>query len=80
MSEIITQKKLENTLKISKSEAVVSSLDISKIFEKQHKHTLEKIRELINNLTAENVAVKSYFIDDSYIISLPSFNLSYFLI
>ena len=42
MSSIVTKEKLENTLKILKSEAVVSSVDISRVFEKQHKHTLEK--------------------------------------
>ena len=47
MSEIVAKQKLEKTLKILNSEAVVSSVDISRIFEKQHKHTLEKIRELI---------------------------------
>jgi len=67
MSKTITQKKTENTLNILKNEAVVSSLDVSIIFEKQHKDILLKIRELINKLTAEEFSVKNYFIDGSYV-------------
>ena len=82
MDDIIAKDKLEKTVIVSKSGAYVKSNDIAKIFEKQHKHILEKIRELKKSLEADfsTSRIREYFIDSSYIDSRgkenPRYNLT----
>ena len=53
-----------NNLVIMKDrQAVTDSLKVAEVFEKQHRHVLEKAR----NLTAENSAVKNMFVETTYI-------------
>jgi len=47
---------------LNNNQAVTSSLQVSETFEKQHKHVLDSIE----NLTAENPAVKSFFHKSAY--------------
>lgn len=44
-------------------QAVTDSLKVAEVFEKQHRHVLEKVR----NLTAKNSAVKNMFVETTYI-------------
>lgn len=44
-------------------QAVTDSLKVAEVFEKQHRHVLEKAR----NLIAENSAVKNMFVETTYI-------------
>lgn len=53
-----------NNLVVSRDrQAVTDSLKVAEVFEKQHRHVLEKAR----NLTAENSAVKNMFVETTYI-------------
>ena len=81
MSKSISQSQLEKTVKIlNNGEAVVSSLDISKIFNRTHKYVLSKIRAEIVNLEAININPQKYFMESSYIDSrgktVPRYNLT----
>lgn len=46
-------------------QAVTTSLKIAEVFKKEHKHVMEAIRKL----TAENLAVRKMFVEDSYLNS-----------
>jgi len=61
---------IEKTVKIlSKGEAVVSSLDIAKVFGKEHNELLRIIRRKIEFLTVEKFNSENYFILDDYVNS-----------
>ncbi len=69
MTKSITKKAVSDTVKITKKGATVQSDRVAKVFDKAHKHLLSQIDKEISFLTAENLAVKSYFIEDDYINS-----------
>jgi Rha family phage regulatory protein len=56
----------EKLVNIKESQALTSSLIIAKRFNKSHTNVLANIRELIDKLTLENLAVRNYFISSSY--------------
>lgn len=47
---------MNDLVQLSKNEAVCSSLDVSKKFQKKHKHILEKIEKILSEEPAENSA------------------------
>lgn len=54
---------MNNLVVLRDRQAVTDSLKVAEVFEKQHRHVLEKAR----NLTAENSAVKNMFVETTYI-------------
>ena len=67
MNESITKEKLQETVRISKRGATVTSTDIAKVFGKPHKNVLRMIKAKIDFLSAQKIADRKYFIDSSYI-------------
>ena len=71
---------ITKAVNVSKNEVFVSSDFIAEVFEKRHSDVLLKIREEMEYLTAENLVVKSYFQDTSYINTrgqeYPRYNLT----
>lgn len=76
----ITKTDITKAVNVSKNDVFVSSDFISTVFEKRHSDVLSKIREEIEFLTTENLAVKTYFEDTSYINprgkEYPGYNLT----
>lgn len=68
MKNIITQEVVEKTVTIKDGKEVVRSDKLAKIFNKQHKDVLEKIRNISKELSAEFSAnnLSKYFINDQY--------------
>ncbi|MGM0519631.1 MAG: Rha family transcriptional regulator [Campylobacterota bacterium] len=69
MKEEIIKTNITKAVNISKNDVFVSSDFIAEVFDKRHSDVLSKIRNEIEYLTAENIVVKSYFQDTSYINS-----------
>jgi len=67
--ESITKEDVIKTVKITKKGATVQSDKVAKVFGKAHKNLLKQIDKEIEFLTASNIAVKTYFIDDNYVNS-----------
>lgn len=56
---------MNNLVIMYDQQAVTTSLKIAEVFKKEHKHVMEAIRKL----TAENLAVRKMFVEDSYLNS-----------
>lgn len=80
MNVEIRKTDITKAVNVSKNEVFVSSDFIAEVFEKRHSDVLSKIREEIEYLTTENLTVRSYFQDTSYINSrgqeYPRYNLT----
>ena len=68
MKNIITQNDIENTVTIRNGQEVVRSDKLAKMFGKQHKGVLEKIRNIIRDFPAEFSArkISQYFIEEQH--------------
>ena len=69
MEGIITKDSIEKTVIIKNGKEMVRSDKLAIMFEKQHKHILEKINKTIEELSAEFSAnkIKEYFIEERHI-------------
>lgn len=56
---------MEDLVIMHEQQAVTTSLKVAEIFKKEHRNVMQSI----NNLTAENSAVKKMFVEDSYLNS-----------
>lgn len=56
---------MNDLIVMNNHQAVTTSLKIAEVFKKEHKHVMEAIRKL----TAENLAVRKMFVEDSYLNS-----------
>ena len=68
MESIITKDTIEKTVIIKNGKEMVRSDKLAIMFEKQHKHILEKINKTIEELSAEFSAnkIKEYFIEERH--------------
>ena len=68
MDSIISKDNIEKTVTIKNGKEVVRSDNLAKMFEKQHKHILEKISKISKDLSAEFSAnkIKDYFIEEKH--------------
>lgn len=80
MSDTISKEQLEKTVRITKQGALVNSLQVAKIFEKQHKDVLRTIREKIKFLEVNSFHPQKYFKKADYIDSrgktVPRYDLT----
>ena len=66
MSNIITEKAVANTITIRNGIEVVRGDKLAKVFEKQHKHIIEKIENLVSEFSDTNIDPQKYFIRTTY--------------
>lgn len=67
MKSIISKDDIEKTVTIRNGLEVTRSDKVAKIFDKQHKHILEKIQNLESEFSDAKIDSKKYFIKDAYI-------------
>ena len=68
MNDIITKESIEKTIVIKNGKEMVRSDKLASMFEKQHKHILEKINKTTKDLSADFSAnkIKEYFIEERH--------------
>lgn len=69
MNSIISKGSIEKTITIKNGKEVVRSDNLAKMFEKQHKHVLEKIKSTIAEAEFSTSEARKYFIEE--VVSKP---------